>query len=175
MKLSLVFAIIKSFLLDFFSMISFDINDRRFQLRAAAIIMRDDYILLHRLINDDFWALPGGRVEAGEEAASTIVRELNEELALPVRVGNLLWVAENFFPLNGKQFHEVGLYYLTTPEKDSIVLTSDGPYEGQEGNQKLVFTWFRRSEIVGMDVRPKFLVQSLAAETLQFGHFVNRD
>ncbi|WP_213002064.1 NUDIX domain-containing protein [Winogradskya consettensis] len=41
------------------------------------------------------WEIPGGGVEAGESPYAAVVRELQEELALPVRPGLLLvtdWV-----------------------------------------------------------------------------------
>jgi 8-oxo-dGTP pyrophosphatase MutT (NUDIX family) len=65
-------------------MISFRVGDYRFHYRAAAIIRDGDYVLLHRLDGDDFWALPGGRVNPGEQAKDTIVREFREELGAEV-------------------------------------------------------------------------------------------
>ncbi|SHI29509.1 MULTISPECIES: hypothetical protein [Pseudomonas] len=40
-------------------MISVDIDGYRFQVRAAAVVEHDNHILLHRGVNDSFWALPG--------------------------------------------------------------------------------------------------------------------
>ena len=80
-------------------MISFIVDGVRFNFRAAAVIVDDGYVLLHRAAHEDFWSLPGGRVEAGEASAATVARELTEELgpACDARVGRLLWVVENFF------------------------------------------------------------------------------
>ncbi len=82
-------------------MISFIVDGVRFNFRAAAVIVDDGYVLLHRAAHEDFWSLPGGRVEAGEASAATVARELTEELgpAVDARVGRLLWVVENFFEL----------------------------------------------------------------------------
>ena len=44
-------------------MIFFDADSRRFNLRAAAIVLNGSQVLLHRLEGDAFWSFPGGRVE----------------------------------------------------------------------------------------------------------------
>jgi hypothetical protein len=38
-------------------MISFDVGSHRFQLRAAAVFVWNGHVLLHRLEQDEFWAL----------------------------------------------------------------------------------------------------------------------
>ena len=156
-------------------MISFDTPTHRFHLRAAAVIVRDGSILLHKAEHDAFWALPGGRVEPGEHAAAAVARELHEELEVSVTVGSLVFVVENFFAYWGKQNHEVGLYFTAQAALDCPVLTSDGPYEGREGNQKLTFDWFTREQLSGIEVRPSFLARALAEPELHFTHIVHRD
>src|SRR5689334_21162768 len=94
-------------------MISVDIAGHRFQLRAAAVIVHEGFVLLHRLDGDEYWALPGGRVEPGEAANATLVREMIEELDEPVECAELLYVVENFFAHAGKPNHEIGLYFRT--------------------------------------------------------------
>ena len=82
-------------------MISFDFGSHKFQVRAAAIFIWRSSVLLHRLEDDSFWALPGGRVEPGENAAETVVREMREELEQDAVCGPLTYVANlrrrNFF------------------------------------------------------------------------------
>jgi 8-oxo-dGTP pyrophosphatase MutT (NUDIX family) len=93
-------------------MLTFDVAPReRFTVRAAAIIRRDGHVLLHRGVNDDFWVLPGGRIEFGETAAATIEREMIEELARPAKVVALRYVVENFFSHDGFRVHELGYYF----------------------------------------------------------------
>src|SRR6266511_4152272 len=92
-------------------MISFDIGDVRFGYRVAGACVVDDHVLLHRAVQDDFWSLPGGRCEAMESSQATLARELAEELAVDVQVGELLWVFEYFFHNYGKDHHELAFYY----------------------------------------------------------------
>ena len=111
-------------------MIAFDTGQHRFNFRASAVILRDGFVLLHRLEGDTFWCLPGGRVEPGESAADAVLREMQEELGVQVSAGPLLWVVENFFSHAGQQHHELGLYFLACLAPDANLLASPGPYAG---------------------------------------------
>jgi len=65
------------------------------QLRVAAIIAREDQILLveHRKRGQRYWVLPGGRLEGHET-----LDELQEELSLEAGVGRLAIVCESLAP-----------------------------------------------------------------------------
>jgi ADP-ribose pyrophosphatase YjhB (NUDIX family) len=51
---------------------------------ASAIVTDDGRILLHRRVDNDFWALPGGNTELGESITTTVIREVREETGLDV-------------------------------------------------------------------------------------------
>lgn len=63
-------------------------------LPAAYAVTRNDAgdILLVRRVDDGYWELPGGRVEIGESAAVTAVREVNEETGVHIEVTALAGV-----------------------------------------------------------------------------------
>lgn len=153
-------------------MINFLVDDVRFNFRAAAVIIDNGYVLLHRADYEPFWALPGGRVEAGEPSAATIVRELNEELgpACEAQVERLLWVVENFFGNEGTEFHELGMYYLVTLDAGSPYLAKDRAYDGIEDDLplhagehiRLIFQWFPVDALAGVPLYPTFLRERLA-------------
>ena len=156
------------------SMISFDIKQHRFNLRAAAIILHEDRVLLHKIEGDDFWCVPGGRVDAGEQAAATIVREMQEELSEPVHCSHLLWTVENFFSYRGQKQHELGLYFLTHLQPGSRLLSGAGPYHGHEGKLALRFAWFPCADLHAIDIRPSFLARALQEPSpLAMRHWVH--
>jgi 8-oxo-dGTP pyrophosphatase MutT (NUDIX family) len=54
---------------------------------AGAIVLRDGRVLvIHRPKYDD-WGFPKGKLEQGEDDAAAAVREVEEEVALRVRLG----------------------------------------------------------------------------------------
>ncbi|WP_341646646.1 NUDIX hydrolase [Thauera sp. SDU_THAU2] len=156
-------------------MISFPIGTHRFHLRAAAVLVRDSAVLLHRAEGYTFWALPGGRVEPGEAAADAVTREMKEELAVEVTPTQLTWVVENFFQHEGEAHHEVGLYFLAEPSKDSLLVNEPGPYVGLEKHCRLEFAWFSPNELASIDVRPSFLKQLLQGQDFSLRHVVHRN
>ncbi|MFZ6743991.1 NUDIX hydrolase [Undibacterium sp. JH2W] len=156
-------------------MISFAIDDYRYNLRAAAIILNSGRVLLHQIEGDAFWCVPGGRVDAGESAAATIVREMQEELSEQVICEKLLWTVENFFAYRGQKHHELGLYFLSHLHPDSRLLNTLGPYWGNEGHLQLRFEWFSLPDLGNIDIRPSFLVNALNAEQFNLPHWVHHE
>src|SRR5690606_27284720 len=71
---------------------SLDMTAHQIQLRAAAVMLHEGLVLLHRRKGDAFWAMPGGHIETGEDARGALVREMQEELSETVDCGELLYV-----------------------------------------------------------------------------------
>ena len=69
---------------------------------VCAIILRDHEILLCQRAPGQhlagFWEFPGGKVEEGEEAAAALQREIREELACTVEIGEALPAIEHHYP-----------------------------------------------------------------------------
>ncbi|SMC27901.1 ADP-ribose pyrophosphatase YjhB, NUDIX family [Andreprevotia lacus DSM 23236] len=156
-------------------MLSFQIDQHRFNCRAAAIIERDGMVLLHRVEGDDFWTLPGGRVEAGEDAAHTVEREMLEELGIAVTAGPLRCLVENFFEYQSQPNHELGLYFLAQPADPAQLQPGTGMLEGREGHLRLEFAWFTRQQLAQLVVLPGCLYDILLSGDDRFQHIVNRD
>ncbi len=143
------------------SMICVDLPEGRFNYRAAAVIYHGSRLLLQRAETDDFWVVPGGRVEFGEDARETLRREMLEEIQVPIEVGNLRIIGECFFENSGMRFHELGLYFDCMFPPDCPLLTQT-TFEGIESDLRLIFRWFTPSELHVENVRPYGLVPALA-------------
>lgn len=113
--------------------IKFTVGQQRFNHRAAAVIIKDGHLLIHRNVRDDFWALPGGRIQLMENGETAIVREIKEELGLNAEVTRFLSVHENFFTYDDVSFHEVGFYYEVSIVDDMTITTEE--FFGVEGEE----------------------------------------
>jgi ADP-ribose pyrophosphatase YjhB (NUDIX family) len=156
-------------------MISFDTGSVRFNLRAVAIVVHGDDVLVHRLDGDTFWSLPGGRVEPGERAEDAVVREMREELGAAVQVEKTVCIVENFFSYQAKKHHEIGFYFLTTLDAESPVLDASIEHYGFEQDRRITFKWFSRARLADIDVRPSFLCHLLAGDFDGLHHIVHHD
>ena len=56
-------------------------TEQLFQIGIKAIIRNDENQIL-LLKNKDYWDIPGGRIDQGEDIETTLLRELNEEIGV---------------------------------------------------------------------------------------------
>ena len=138
--------------------ILFKTEDWVFSYRVAGISVQDGKVLLQKPTNDHAYAFPGGHVEFGETNEETLIREFKEEIGADVRVGELKWVAEAFFPWGGKgkPCHQICLYYLVeilNPEipKDGMFMATEH-IEGR--NFDLEYHWVPVADVKKLEVYP---------------------
>lgn len=71
---------------------------------TAAVIIKSDKILCVQRDDNKFdyisrkWEFPGGKVEENEQIEDTIVREINEELNLEVKIKSFLIQVDHQYP-----------------------------------------------------------------------------
>ena len=68
---------------------------------VAAIIVENGKIFATQRGYGDFkggWEFPGGKIEAGEKPKQALIREIKEELAVEIEVGELLHTVEYDYP-----------------------------------------------------------------------------
>lgn len=148
--------------------VRFKVDGQRFNYRAAGILIENGHVLLHKQVNDSYWALPGGGIELGEASEDTIVREMKEELGYVVEVERTVWMAETFFEHLGDDMHEVAFYYLLTTELPNF---REGPFHGLEGEQ-LIYQWIPLEDMEKIEVRPPFLRKALTNVPCETSHLV---
>ena len=147
----------------------------RFTVRAAGVCVLDDHVLLQTEETLDFWVLPGGRCEMGEQTSRTVQRELWEETGLEVTVGDLLWVMENLFTYEGKAFHEIAFYYQMTLPELFPPPREQPEFAGVEGEKPLTFRWFPLADVEGLRIFPTYFRQALRELPTSPVHVVHHD
>jgi ADP-ribose pyrophosphatase YjhB (NUDIX family) len=160
------------------NMICFDEDGSRFQMRAAGVAIREGHLLVHRATYEDFWSLPGGRVERDESASETLGREMIEELEQPVTVGPLLHVIESFFTLGGRHYHELGLYHrMDLPAAFPFATDGTIVHRIRDGSADLEFKWvgLDRASLDAVRMKPQSLADALLAGHAAAVHFVDRE
>jgi 8-oxo-dGTP diphosphatase len=84
----------------------------------------------HRhLTKGDFWAPPGGGIEFGQSAPDALVREFQEETAVNVKPGRLLFTCEFLKP----PLHAIELFFEALHEQGNPMIGMDP--ESTAGNQ----------------------------------------
>lgn len=141
-------------------MICFDTNIGRFNFRSVTVVIHNDHVLIHRASGDDFWALPGGRVEILETSRQTVTRELNEEIGLECKIIRQLWHIENFFEFGAKKFHEIANYFLISL-LDLPEIQSEVDFDGIEESVDLIFRWVPLVKLNHYNLQPQFLIEGI--------------
>jgi 8-oxo-dGTP pyrophosphatase MutT (NUDIX family) len=122
-------------------MIRIEAGSGLFNLRIAGLAFRDGHVLVHRATHETFWTFPGGRAEIGETSAETLAREMAEELRVTARIGRLLWLVENFFRYDGRDYHELGFYYHMELPQDFPFIAGEIVHRIADGANQLEFKW----------------------------------
>lgn len=136
--------------------ITIDVENYKLNVRAAGIIIHNNKILLHRNINENHYALIGGRVEIGENSVDTVKREIKEELGKDVEITGYISTIENFFEINGSKYHEIMFVHkieFTNEEDKNIEYTM----KNIEGKDYLKYEWIDLDEIDKYPLMPNIM------------------
>lgn len=151
--------------------ISVMIDNIKFNYRVATIIKNNNKILLHKSKEDNFYAIPGGRIMIGETSENALKREFIEEIGAKITIKNYLGTVENFFEYNGKKYHELMIVYESTFDSNSNFYKEERII-GLEEDGKIEFIWKTIDEIKQLDLRPLFLKENIISNT-QITHLIN--
>ena len=96
-------------------------GQRKYIEVVAAIILRDGKLFAtQRGYGEwkDWWEFPGGKIEPGEDPEDALKREIREELATEIEVGELLSTVEYDYP----KFHLTMHCYMCKVVSGNLVL-----------------------------------------------------
>ena len=156
--------------------IKIDSAEGKFKFRVCGALKHGDKYLVVKMNQNNFYCLPGGHVELGEDTDQAILREMEEELGYAVKIEKMIAINQNFFTgIDGKSFHEIGVYYVVNAVDEKMINTNN--YQREELDkgviQHLQFVWATKEELKNMDFRPKFIVECLDKQNVDLS--ITRD
>ena len=99
--------------------LDFEIDNIRFNARVSAIIYNKDKtkVLLFKIIDRDYFMLPGGRIEIYEDSLTAIKREIKEETGFNLEF-ELFSIQENFLQKDDKKIMQYCFCYKSIYNQD---------------------------------------------------------
>ena len=121
---------------------------------------------------------PGGRLEIHEDAESAIKRELEEELGINEEV-YLKFISESFVAFPGKNYHEIGFYFIVKINEEKYKYYSNEEYDSKDeaNDGKSKFRWVNKEEIRNIEIMPKIMCEKLFKDndSKEIEHIVYRE
>lgn len=153
--------------------LTIDVENYKLNVRAAGIIIHNGKILVHRNINSDHYALIGGRVEIGEDSATTVKREIKEELGKEIEITGYIATIENFFEMKESKYHEIMFIHKVefTDEDDKKI---ECTMKNIEGKDYLQYEWLDLKQIDEYPLLPT-AVKDILKENKFPVHKINKD
>jgi 8-oxo-dGTP pyrophosphatase MutT (NUDIX family) len=142
-----------------------------FNYRVSCLLNVDGFILLHKLTDDDFYTLPGGRCKFLEQSGHTIKRELQEEINEEVIVGPLLWLIENFFDFQQNHYHELNLVYRGKTE----TMRQGNNFTKNISGKIYSYEWFDEQGMENILFKPNILKNLLFHPPENTCHLIQRN
>ena len=142
--------------------ILYSTENKRFKYRVSAVIIDDGKILVLRDEISPYSYLPGGKVKFGETAEQAIIRELEEELRLSLRIVRPLWLVQSFYneDVNRMDYHEINIYYLVDGA-ECVNRYGTDRFTLREGKHVFRYEWIALEKLKDEYFYPLFLKKSV--------------
>lgn len=123
--------------------------------RVAGVAVKENYVLIHRKKEDNYWTFPGGGCKFYETTKDALEREYNSEIKAKIEIKRLLFIVENLYLKKNIPNHEIEFFYEI--EMESKFEPSQEYFYGKEGEETLVFFWCPLDQLENMKLYPKCL------------------
>lgn len=142
-----------------------------FSYRVAALIIKDNKLLVAKHVDHDCYYTVGGRVRLHETSLEAVAREVLEETGYTLEIDRLAFVQERFTKYYGKNHHEIVFFYLMKGIEDIII--KDGAFTDQQ--EKETLHWLPIEELTKINIVPEFLKTSLLAIGENIVHIISKE
>lgn len=154
--------------------ISLKLGDYKLNVRAAGVIIHNNKVLLHKHKHEDHYALTGGRVKIGEDSAETVKREILEEMGKETEIIGYLSTIENFFDLDGTNYHEIMFVHRAEFIDENDKKIEDTIKNIEPGKESLNYEWVDLDKIDDYNLMP-ICMKSILKGQSNTGRYLNDD
>ena len=151
--------------------LAFNTNQGSFIYRVAAIIIKDNKLLMAKHEDYPCYYTVGGKVRINETSEEAILREAYEETGIKFQIDRLSFIQERFFELDGGHHHEIVFYFLMKENTD--IGLSSRSYTDQGFKESL--HWFPIESLDGIFIIPEFFKTRLLDNILGIEHIVTKE
>ena len=150
-----------------------DVENYKLNIRVAGVLIHNNKVLTHKDVNKDHYALPGGRIQIGENSKEALRREIQEELGKEIEIKQYIATIENFFEMDNKKYHEIFFIH-----KAEFVNDEDKKIEyimyNMEGKEYLRYEWLDLEKIDEYNILPHCVNKILNKKDYPL-HIINYD
>ena len=148
-----------------------DVENYKLNIRVAGVLIHNNKVLTHKDVNKDHYALPGGRIQIGENSKEALRREIQEELGKEIEIKQYIATIENFFEMDNKKYHEIYFLYNIEfiNENDKKI---NYTIHNVEGKDYLQYEWIDIEKINEYNLLPDCLKEILKKKTFPV-HMIN--
>lgn len=143
--------------------ITIDVEDYKLNVRTAGIIIHNNKLLVHRNINEEHYALIGGRIGIGENSEDALKREILEELGKEIEIIENVATIENFFEMKSHKYHEIMFVHKIEFTDEEDKKTQD-TIKNIEGKEYLKYEWLNLDKIDEYPLKPQVIKEILKSK-----------
>ena len=140
--------------------------DARFSLRAAALILQNNQLLVIQNDTARCCYTIGGGVRIGETTEEAVLRECREETGLDWQIERLVFVQERFYRADDTLHHELVFFYLMKPPAVPI---PSGQNTDQTDER---LCWLPLDKLEDAPLVPVFLKEAMRKFPLTITHII---
>lgn len=151
--------------------LSFRFEEGSFVYRVAAIVIKDNKLLVAKHKNNSCYYTVGGKVELNETSEEAVIRECFEETGIKFEVDRLIFIQERFFKLNEIKHHELVFFYLMKNPVNLNILENSFSDQGEMET----LHWLDIESLEKYPLVPEFLKTKQINGVLGIEHIISKE